>query len=187
MMPFRTTFSFIRASILLILCGLQFAHAADFKKIEQSLNDSIITTRVTAKLTHEKLINPLKVKISTENAVVSLQGHVKDKATIQQILRIVQKSHGVKAVNIRKLDVIATNTLFADSFITMKAEAAILLAKIKDDETLPIVEINAKTINGVITLTGNVKSKQQSQLIASRIQSIQGIKRLENKLKVSFA
>ena len=176
---------FSRLYIILLMIGLPLCYAADLKKIEQSLSDTLITTKVTAKLTHEKLINPLKVKVSTKQSVVRLNGHVKDKATVLQILRIVQKSRGVKAVNIQKLDALATNTLFADAYITTKVESAILMAKIFADPSIPLVGINTKTINGVTSISGEVKSQKSMLSILNYINGIKGIKKVNNQLKVS--
>lgn len=73
---------------------------------------------------------------------------------------------------------------FADAYITAKVEAAVLKAKVLDDESIPLVGINAKTINGVVTLSGDVKSNTSLMAILNRVNGLHGVKKIISMLRV---
>jgi hyperosmotically inducible protein len=78
----------------------------------------------------------------------------------------------------------ATSVVLSDAYITAKVETAVLKAKILDDESIPIVGINATTKNGVVTLTGVVKNTPSIVAIVKRVSHIRGVKKIISKLQV---
>jgi hyperosmotically inducible protein len=78
----------------------------------------------------------------------------------------------------------ATPVVLTDAYITAKVETAVLKAKILDDESIPIVGINATTKNGVVTLTGVVKHNASIVAIVKRVSHIRGVKKIISKLQV---
>lgn len=71
-----------------------------------------------------------------------------------------------------------------DAYITAKVETAVLKAKILDDESIPIVGINAVTKDGIVTLTGTVKKESSIIAIVKHVSRIKGVKKIISKLKV---
>lgn len=163
---------------------LSHAHAADLKEIEQDISDSMITTKITAKYTKNKDLNPLKISVSTESGVVTLSGHVKNKQAFVDALRLAKATKGVKSVDTDKLEIKLVNMALTDVYITAKVEAAVLKAKVLDDESIPIVGINAKTNNGIVTLSGHVKSDDSLSAILKRVNAVNGVKKIVSKLRV---
>lgn len=161
------------------------AQATGLKEIEQEVSDSVITAKITAKITKNKNLNPLKLSVSTVNGVVTLRGHVKDKQAFVDALKIAIATEGVKLVNTDHLEMKYVNTSLTDTYITAQVEAAILKAKVLDDESIPLVGINAKTINGVVTLSGRVKSNAAINAIIRRVNAIKGVKKIISTLRVS--
>ena len=159
--------------------------AADLKVIEQELSDSVITTKITAKFTKNSNLNPLKISVSTENGIVKLSGHVKDKQAFVDALRLANATKGVKSVDTDSLEIKLVNTTLTDTYITAKVEAAVLKAKVLDDESIPLVGINAKTANGVVTLSGDVKNSTSINAILKRVNAIQGVKKIISELQVN--
>lgn len=159
------------------------AHSADFKNMEQDFNDSVITTIITTKFTRNKSLNPLKISVSTEEGVVKLSGHVKNKRAFVRALRIAKSTRGVKSVNTEDLEIKVVNTVFTDAYITAKIEAAILKAKVLDDESIPLVGINASTENGIVTLSGTLKSDKAVAAILKRASAVKGVKKVISKLQ----
>lgn len=170
---------------LLLVFFLGQSLATDLKDIEQELSDSVITTKITAKITKNKNLNPLKLSVSTLDGVVKLSGHVKDKQAFVDALRLAKSTKGVKSVDTDKLDIKRVNTSFTDAYITAKVEAAVLKAKVLDDESIPLVGINAKTINGTVTLSGDVKHSTSITAIINRVNAVQGVKKIISTLRVS--
>lgn len=173
------------ATILVFL--INQAQAGDIKDIEQELSDSVITTKITAKFTKNKNLNPLKISVSTTNGVVNLAGHVKDKQAFVDALRLAKATQGVQSVNCRQLEIKRVNMAFTDAYITAKVEAAILEAKVLDDESIPLVGINATTTNGVVKLSGNVKKSTSITAILKRVNNIRGVKKIVSNLKINKA
>ncbi len=169
----------------LLMFFLNQPNAADLKNIEQKLSDSVITTKITAKFAKNKNLNPLKISVSTADGVVKLSGHVRDKQAFVDALRLANTTKGVTAVDTEQLDIKRVNTALTDTYITAKVEAAVLKAKVLDDESIPLVGINAKTINGVVTLSGTVKSKSAVYAILKRVNEVHGVKKIISELHIS--
>jgi len=173
----------IYTSILIILFFINTLHANNLTEIEQEISDSVITAKITAKFTENKL-NPLKISIDTDDGVVTLSGNVKDKQAYVDALRIAKNTKGVKSVQANELDIKRVNSSFTDTFITARVETAVLKAKVLDDESIPLVGINAKTMNGVVTLSGQLKNAQSIAFIIKRVNAIPGVKKIVTYLEV---
>ena len=175
--------------ILPVLLGffINCGHTANLKKIEQEVSDSVITTKITAKITENKNLNPLKISVTTLNGEVKLRGYVKDKQAFVDALRLTISTRGVKLVNTDQLEIKRVNTALTDTYITAKVEAAVLKAKVLDDESIPLVGINAKTANGVVTLSGHVKNGAAIAAILYRVNAVQGVKKIISTLSVETA
>ncbi len=145
----------------------------------------MITTKINAKLARNQELNPLKLYVSTENGVVTLSGHVKDKQAYVDTLKIAKTTAGVKAVETEDLVIKQVNTVLTDAYITTKVEAAILKAKVFDDESIPLVGINATTTNGTVTLTGKVRQDKSIIAIIRRVNALRGVKKIISNLQIS--
>jgi hyperosmotically inducible protein len=170
--------------IFIILFNLTHGFAAELQKIEENLSDSVITTKLTAKFTKNKLLNPLKISISTQKGRVTLKGYVKNKDAFIEALKVAKATKGVKSVNTEHLEIKVVNTAFTDAYITAKVETAILKSKLVDDESIPLVGINAHTKNGIVTLSGKVKSKDAIQAIVKRVSAVKGVKKVISQMMV---
>ncbi len=157
----------------------------ELKVVEQKISDSMITAKINAKLAKDGEMNPLKLHISTLKGVVTLRGSVRDKKMFVHVLRLVKLTKGVRGVEIDKLKIQQVNTPITDAYITAKVEAAVLKAKVFDDDTIPLVGINAHTENGVVGLSGFVKQKSSIPYILKRVAMVHGVKKVHSKLKVA--
>jgi hyperosmotically inducible protein len=160
-------------------------NATDLKEMEQELSDSVITTKITAQITKNKNLNPLKLSVSTVDGVVFFRGYVKDKQAFVDALKIATSTKGVHLVDTDDLEIKSVNTAFTDTYITAKVEAAILKAKVWDDESIPLVGINAKTMNGVVTLSGAVRHSKAIDAILKRVHDVKGVKKIISILHVT--
>lgn len=176
---------FIQCSLALMCFVFLFpGNASSLKEIEQNLSDTIITTKITTQFTKNARLNPLKISISTQQGTVTLAGYVKDREAFVTALRLAKSTKGVLAVNATNLDIKRVNTAFTDAYITTKVEAAILEAKVFDDESIPLVGINATTVNGMVTLTGEVKQNKSITAILKRANAVRGVKKIISNLHV---
>lgn len=180
----RALISLILSTLLVLAVGI--AHAdGDFKQIEQTFSDSVITTKITAKFTKDANLNPLKISVSTHKGIVKLAGHVNNRKAFVQALRLTKNTKGVRGVNISNLMIKEVNTSLTDAYITAKVEAAVLKAKVFDDESIPLVGINASTVNGVVTLAGEVKQKSSIPAIVKRVKVVRGVKQVIPHLRIA--
>lgn len=168
----------------LLVFFINQAQAADFKELEQEISDSVITAKITAKFTRNQNLNPLKISVSTVNNEVKLSGYVKNKQALVDALRLTKNTRGVKRVDTEDLHIKKVNTALTDAYITAKVETAVLKAKVLDDESIPIVGINATTCNGIVTLEGSVKSHQSISAIIKRVSEVRGVKKVISNMDV---
>lgn len=178
----RTIFYYILAvTLALLISPLQ---ASNLKAMEEEISDSVITAKITAQFTENRNLNPLKVSVTTEHGTVKLSGYVGDKEAFVDALRIAKNTKGVTSVSANNLYIKEVNTAFTDAFITAEVETAVLKAKVLDDESIPLVGINATTTNGVVTLSGNVTSAQSIACIIKRVNAIRGVKKIITHLQI---
>lgn len=174
----------------LVLCFIFYlstalVHAHSLSSVEQDLTDSVITTLITTKYTENKHLNPLKISVTTQNGVVKLHGHVKNKDAFIEALKIALDINGVQSVDAEDLEIKHANTSFTDAFITTKAELSILKAKLLDNTAIPLVGINATTTNGVVTLSGKVNDDKCITAILRRVNEVHGVKKIVSRLQVT--
>ncbi len=178
----KNFFVFIN-SILLLFC-VSLPATANFAETKQKINDYFITSIIKGKITKNKNLNPLNISVSTTNGIVHLDGRVNDKQSFVDTLRIATLTKGVKGIDARDLEIKQVNSAFTDAYITTKIEAAILEAKVVDDDTIPLVGINASTNNGIATVSGTVKSSKSIVAILKRVNNIKGVKKVISNLEV---
>lgn len=169
---------------LILVFFIDPIQASKLKAVEQDISDSVITTKITAQFTENRNLNPLKISVSTHEGTVKLSGYVGDKQAFVDALRITKNTKGVKTVLTKELHIKKVNTAFTDAFITARVETAVLKAKVLDDESIPLVGINATTTNGVVTLSGTVKNAQSIACIIKRVNAIRGVKKIITHLEV---
>lgn len=176
---------FVRVIFIQIFCiSMSFAAHNEINEVKQKLSDTVITTKVNTSLAKNGKINPFKLRVTTKNGLVKLSGTVSNKKVFVDILKLVKKTKGVKGINIRDLKIQEVNMPITDAYITAKVETAVLRAKVFDDESIPLVGINAHTINGKVVLSGFVKQSKSIAIIVNRVAKVRGVKKVESNLKV---
>jgi hyperosmotically inducible protein len=73
----------------------------------------------------------------------------------------------------------ATGQVMTDTALTTKVKSAILA-----EPSLKVMQISVKTTDGVVTLDGDVDSKEHSELAARIAGSVDGVKSVKNQLVV---
>lgn len=175
---------FVIIQAVMVLVCTSLPAAANFSEAKQKINDYFITSVIKGKITKNKNLNPLNISVSTSNGIVHLNGRVKDKQSFVDTLRIATSTRGVKGIDASDLEIKQVNSAFTDAYITTKIEAAILEAKVVDDDSIPLVGINASTVNGVATVSGTVKSSKSVVAILKRVKNIKGVKKVISNLEI---
>ncbi|WP_367607537.1 BON domain-containing protein [Legionella sp. W05-934-2] len=173
--------------IITVTClGMAQANAS-LKTIEQGIGDSVITTTITAKFTKSRILNPLKIHVSTEKGTVKLSGDVRSKEAFVEALRLAVNTRGVKQVDTDELAIAKVNSGFTDAYITARVETAVLKAKVFDDESIPLVGVNAHTKNGEVTLSGKLPNERALSAILKRINKIGGVTKIISNIVIDEA
>ena len=176
----------IRFFITLMIYSLTFSvFATDLQTIERNLSDTVITTKIKTNIAKNKHLNPLKISVSTHKGIVTLSGYAKNKTAFVETLRIATTTNGVKGVDTSHLEIKRVNSAVADAYITAKVEAAVLEAKVFDNESIPLVGINAKTKNGIVALSGQLPSAAAAEAILKRVNRVRGVKKVISHLELT--
>jgi hyperosmotically inducible protein len=173
-----------------------FAQSTDSigKKIDSSMSqvgdfmdDSAITARVKAGLIDQKSINSTDISVSTENKVVTLSGFVRNQNEAELAVIAAGNVEGVSSVS-DKLHVAedgskttseAVGDYTGDTLITSKVKAKLL-----SEDDIASRHITVKTTEGIVQLTGEVKSNAQAAHVEGVVKTIDGVKSVKNDLKV---
>lgn len=155
-----------------------------------------ITTKVKSLLDSDRAIsNSAQIQVTTEKKVVTLAGPVDSPATKAHAVTIAKGVEGVKKVvdnlTVAPASVAAaqpaateaapgTATATTDTAITQAVKEKLLLQPETSSGT-----ISVDTHDGVVTLTGTVKSPQEKEQVLQTARNTLGVQRVEDKLSVS--
>ena len=156
-----------------------------------------ITTKVKSLLDSDRAIsNSAQIQVTTEKKVVTLAGPVDSPATKAKAVTIAKGVEGVKKVvdnlTVAPASVAAaqpaaaeaapgtTTAATTDTAITQAVKEKLLLQPETSSGNIAV-----DTHDGVVTLTGTVKSPQEKEQVIQTARNIQGVQRVEDKLSVS--
>jgi len=72
----------------------------------------------------------------------------------------------------------------SDTAITAKVKEKFIQEKFFDKKNVKPMSVHVKTINGIVYLTGKVRTKEQADNAVSIAQSVSGVKEVKSKIKV---
>jgi hyperosmotically inducible protein len=181
----KKSYSTIRFIVILMMIGAFVACASTPKQssMGEYVDDSVITTKIKAKLAADDFLKSFEIGVESRKGVVQLSGFVDSQSTIDKAGKVASSVEGVKSV---KNDLIVSvpktesaGKYFDDSVITTKVKAG--LAK---DDVLKAYEINVKTYNGVVQLRGFVDSQMSIDKAGQIAGGVEGVKSVRNDLIV---
>src|SRR3954471_19760957 len=180
--------------------------AAPSHRSAHPVDDSVITTKVKAKLVKDKQTRKDNVEIETVDGVVNLTGSAASKSNASRAVTLARQVKGVKSVkNNIEIDAAKTaqsrdsvdtyekksktagatasgtgsgaksNQPVKDTEITTKVKAKFL-----EDKAVSATDIHVKTVNGVVQLTGNAKSRDEATKAAEIARGTEGVKSVKN-------
>lgn len=169
--------------------------------------DAGITTNVKSKMAADDSVKALEINVDTRNGVVTLTGDVDSAIAKERAVQIARTTDGVREVvdNITVTESAPTGGLFdrdgvdrgtgnigdndrqdrnepitGDPGITSAVKAKLLA-----DSTVSGLRIDVDTEDGVVTLTGDVKSKAEADRAVMLARNTDGVTRVVNHLKVA--
>ena len=147
---------------------------------DEQVSDSWITSKITAKYTADPEVNPFEIDVDTENGVVRLSGMVEDEAQRSEAEELARHTEGVKqVVNDIKLGDPTFEENVSDSWISTKVKSRIAAAP-----DVNKFNIDVDVLQGVVTLSGTVKTEYAQEQAAEIASRTKGVKDVNNLIKV---
>lgn len=147
--------------------------------------DSQIASQLAFMISNDPLCEGLDLKASVSNGVVSLSGKVGSKGEYD---RLVRRSYvtGIIEVNANKLDIDSTLAMegMGDKDYSDREALIALGQAFKMDDRVSSEPIKPTVSKGVITLKGNVATRNASNAAEATARAIPGILHVVNDLKV---
>jgi hyperosmotically inducible protein len=183
----------MRRNSFALLAALAFGILTAACSTQQA--DVGITTKVKSLLDTDRSVpNASQIQVTTQNSVVTLAGPVDSDATKTRAVTVAKGVEGVKSV-VDNLTVAPSSVASAepasteapaatappnDTAITQAVKEKLLLQPVAAAEKIAV-----DTHDGVVTLSGTVKSPEEKDQVIQTARNTQGVQRVEDKLSVS--
>lgn len=147
----------------------------------QAAEDATITATVKSKLLWSEHTDGLDINVDTNNGIVTLRGKVPTAEGKDLAGRYAGNTSGVRKVN-NELAVAgdakrgggSSEQPVTDTWVTAKVKSSLTLSRpLMDDD------IDVKTLNGVVTLSGQVETSQEKSLAIEIADNIRGARKIE--------
>lgn len=177
-MKFSSVCKFIVATLLATLLS-----APTFASPKSYVTDSVITSKIKGKIALDKSISVFNVGVTTNHGVVSLDGVVDSDSQAEALLQLAQETDGVKGINTDDLSVKNSRHPINDTIVTAKVKALFVQKHVFQGANVPLADIHVETTNGVVYLSGTVKSESQIKNATRLAKSVEGVKKVESRLE----
>ena len=171
------------AMTLVIGGGLALAYAcADNRRVEQTIDDSNLTTSLGAKYAFDSEIDRYRIDIDVHNGVVTLRGAVSNDEQREEAERIALGTKGVRSV-VNELVIDPTprtaSRAFDDAWILTMVDG-----KLAVDPEVRAMDVDVDVREGVVTLSGTVQNDAAKAEAEDLAWSVDGVKKVVNELQV---
>lgn len=151
--------------------------------------DAGITTAVKGKLAADTDVKAYQIDVDTSNKVVTLSGNVETATAKAKAVEIARGTDGVANVvdNIRVSPATASTPSLPDvdrAVVTDPALTTAVKAKFVADDSVRALKIDVDTRDGVVTLTGQVRSQAEKDQALKIARETDGVKSVVDRLTV---
>lgn len=169
------------AVALTVLALLTLGACSSTQPAGQQVDDAGLTAKVKAKLAADPEINPFNIDVDTDDAVVTLRGRVDDRETKTEAGKLARQTTGVRSV--RNLIEVGDSGM-ENAPGTDAALVTAIKAELTADPDTAAINIDVDAQDGVVTLSGVVKSSAARQEAERIARSVDGVRSVRNELKV---
>ena len=148
---------------------------------EQQLDDAGITSEVKAGLAADSDVNPFDIDVDTQDGVVTLRGTVDDTHSIREAVRIARATSGVMRVE-NQIEV--GGGMDPEMELDDAAIATEVKAKLTADTDVSAVNIDVDVRNGVVHLSGVVRTVEARREAADLALDVEGVRGVRNGIEV---
>ncbi|CAH0168316.1 periplasmic protein [bacteria symbiont BFo1 of Frankliniella occidentalis] len=156
---------------------------SSMKKVGGYMDDSGVTAKVKAALVDDEAIKSTDISVETHSGVVTLNGFVTSQDQAEKAVAVAGKVEGVKSVS-DKLHVKDSTKQTMKGYAGDTATTSEIKAKLLADDIVPSRNVKVETTNGVVQLSGTVKTQAQSERAEGIAKAIDGVKSVKNDLVV---
>lgn len=175
--------------------GLTCAIAVVLLTVACAKSDVGITTSVKSRLAADDTVKAYQINVDTKEGVVTLTGEVPSQAAKETAVQVTRATDGVVSV----VDNLTIATAAADRGLGDSAAAtagrvgdvasdAMITSSLKTkflaDPDVAALKIDVDTANGIVTLTGNVKTAAERDEALRIARETDGVKSVVDRLKV---
>lgn len=155
--------------------------ASGERSFGQAAEDATITATVKSKLFWSEHTDGLDINVDTASGVVTLRGKVPTAEGKDLAARYASNTSGVRRVDNQltvagdaKRSGSSSEQPVTDTWVTAKVKSSLTLSRpLMDDD------IDVKTTNGVVSLSGHVETAQEKSLAIEIADNIRGAKKVE--------
>lgn len=151
-------------------------------KVGNFMDDSTITAKVKAALVDNDNVKSTDISVKTDKKVVTLSGFVHSQAQAEAAVAAAKAVEGVVSVS-DKLHVRDSKESSVKGYAGDAATTSEVKAKLLADDIVPSRNVKVETTDGVVQLSGTVKSQAQSDRAESIAKAVEGVKSVKNDLK----
>jgi hyperosmotically inducible protein len=171
----------LAAVLLTVAVLLTLGACSSTQSTGQQVDDATITSKVKAKLTADPEVNPFNIDVDTDAGVVTLRGRVEDPEAKTEAAKLARNTTGVVSVRneIRVGERVGSETPASDQAI-----AAAIQTEIAADTDVAAVNIDVDVQDGVVTLSGVVKTEMARQEAERIARNHDGVRSVVNQLEV---
>jgi len=184
----NSSIGFAIVSSLVLLLGVPVVNAnanITMRQVTGTLKDASISTIIYAKYTANPILSPLKIHVSTDHGIVTLNGKVNSNIQYEKAVMIAHSVEGVSQVNADALKVKDSDTPLQDLFTTAQIKGLILKERIFGDVDLKETKIKIETKDGVVYVDGKVNNAKQKEAILKMIKALNDVKGVKSNLRVA--
>ncbi|MBM7344534.1 molecular chaperone OsmY [Pantoea coffeiphila] len=156
---------------------------SSMKKVGNYMDDSGVTAKVKAALVDDEAIKSTDISVKTHEGVVTLSGFVSSQDQAEKAVALAKGIEGVKSVS-DKLHVKDSTKQSVSGYAGDAATTSEIKAKLLADDIVPSRNVKVETTNGVVQLSGTVKTQAQSERAEGIAKAIDGVKSVKNDLSV---
>lgn len=152
-------------------------------KVGSFMDDSAITAKVKAALVDNDSIKSTDISVKTDKKVVTLSGFVQSQSQAEAVVAAAKAVEGVSSVS-DKLHVRDSKESSMKGYAGDTATTSEVKAKLLADDIVPSRNVKVETTDGIVQLSGTVKSQAQSDRAESIAKAVDGVKSVKNDLKM---
>ncbi|MCC5792275.1 MAG: BON domain-containing protein [Legionellaceae bacterium] len=127
-----------------------------------------------------------KVNVRVKDGMVYLKGDLPSNTDYDRVVTMAESVKGVNEVNVDDLTVQGSKQPMGDTYITAKVKGSLIREGLFNTD-IPSWSIGVETKDGKVFLSGEVKSNEEKQRVLDVVQSVQGVKSVDDQLKITNA